>query len=220
MDILYIVAPFSLVEIYQRFVGPCSLHHHLPDDEDSKDLWNYCKHLQVCTAPQPIRQLSSNCENLNSYKILCCVLYTEFTDKVERSLHLGLNGSSPTSATFSQNESNIAPQRNKINFLPDYRVRWEPGIGFISEQTVISNILLTLLSTTLPPFKVKLISLSLICNEAFILRSNLNIDPNSDIKTSNYRLWWSSVKDSDLKCCVWEYIFPLAHLWVVKSFIV
>jgi hypothetical protein len=28
MAVLWVVAPCSLVEVYQRFRGPCCLHHH------------------------------------------------------------------------------------------------------------------------------------------------------------------------------------------------
>jgi hypothetical protein len=36
MAVLWVVAPCSLVEIYQRFRGPCCLHHQ--GDGGSKDL--------------------------------------------------------------------------------------------------------------------------------------------------------------------------------------
>jgi hypothetical protein len=44
MAVFSVVAPCSLVEVYQRFSGPCCLHHqgddmpHCPDDGGSKDL--------------------------------------------------------------------------------------------------------------------------------------------------------------------------------------
>jgi hypothetical protein len=44
MAVFWVVAPCSLVEAYQRFRGPCCLHHqgdelpHRPDDGGSKDL--------------------------------------------------------------------------------------------------------------------------------------------------------------------------------------
>jgi hypothetical protein len=31
-NVFWVVAPCSLVEVYQRFRGPCCLHHHRPDD--------------------------------------------------------------------------------------------------------------------------------------------------------------------------------------------
>jgi hypothetical protein len=36
MDVFWVVAPCSLVEFYQRFTGPCCLHHQgdRPDDGD------------------------------------------------------------------------------------------------------------------------------------------------------------------------------------------
>jgi hypothetical protein len=39
MTVFWVVAPCSLVEVYQRFRGPCCLHHqgdHRPDDGGSK----------------------------------------------------------------------------------------------------------------------------------------------------------------------------------------
>jgi hypothetical protein len=39
MAVFWAAAPCSLVEVYQRFRGPCYLHHlGDPDDEGSKDL--------------------------------------------------------------------------------------------------------------------------------------------------------------------------------------
>jgi hypothetical protein len=32
MAVFWVVAPCSLVEYYQRFRGPCCLHHQVPDD--------------------------------------------------------------------------------------------------------------------------------------------------------------------------------------------
>jgi hypothetical protein len=40
MAVFWVVAPCSLVEVYQRFRGPCCLHHQSPDRSDdggSKD---------------------------------------------------------------------------------------------------------------------------------------------------------------------------------------
>jgi hypothetical protein len=48
MAVFWVVAPYSLVEVYQRFRGPCCLHHHRPDEL-----------LPDYTAIQPRRQLSS-----------------------------------------------------------------------------------------------------------------------------------------------------------------
>jgi hypothetical protein len=39
MAVFWFVAPCSLVEVYQRFRGPCRLHH--PDDGGSKDLFRW-----------------------------------------------------------------------------------------------------------------------------------------------------------------------------------
>jgi hypothetical protein len=37
MAVFWVIAPSSLVEVYQHFRGPCCLHHH-PGDGGSKDL--------------------------------------------------------------------------------------------------------------------------------------------------------------------------------------
>jgi hypothetical protein len=41
MAVFWVVAPCSLVEFYQRFRGPCCLHHQgdQPDDGGSKTVW-------------------------------------------------------------------------------------------------------------------------------------------------------------------------------------
>jgi hypothetical protein len=44
MAVFWVVEPCSLVQVYQRFRGPCCLHHqgdegaYRPDDGGSKDL--------------------------------------------------------------------------------------------------------------------------------------------------------------------------------------
>jgi hypothetical protein len=38
MAVFWVVAPCSLVEVYQRFRGPCCLHHQGDNDGGSKDL--------------------------------------------------------------------------------------------------------------------------------------------------------------------------------------
>jgi hypothetical protein len=41
MAVFWVVAPYNLVEVYQRFRGPCCLHHQGDDDcpdGGSKDL--------------------------------------------------------------------------------------------------------------------------------------------------------------------------------------
>jgi hypothetical protein len=48
MAVFWVVAPCSLVEVYQRFRGPCCLHHQGDRPEDS--------HLRT-----------HSCENLKSY---------------------------------------------------------------------------------------------------------------------------------------------------------
>jgi hypothetical protein len=54
MAVVWVVAPCSLVEVYQRFRGPC-----YPDDGGSKDLWNVGKLLPDYTVLQPRTQQSS-----------------------------------------------------------------------------------------------------------------------------------------------------------------
>jgi hypothetical protein len=53
MAVFWVVATCSLVEVYQRFRGPCCLHHQ------DGDLWNVGKLLPDYTALQPRRQPSS-----------------------------------------------------------------------------------------------------------------------------------------------------------------
>jgi hypothetical protein len=60
--VFWVVAPCSLVEVYQRSRGPCCLHHQRddrPDDGGSKDLWNVGKLLPDYMVLQPRRQQSS-----------------------------------------------------------------------------------------------------------------------------------------------------------------
>jgi hypothetical protein len=62
MTVFWVVAPCSLVEVFQRFRGPCSgwwVVTHRPDDGGSKDLWNVGKLLPDYTALQPRRKPSS-----------------------------------------------------------------------------------------------------------------------------------------------------------------
>jgi hypothetical protein len=59
MAVFWFVALCSLIEVFQHFRGPCSLHHHHPDDGGSKDLRNVGKLLPDYTALQPRRQPSS-----------------------------------------------------------------------------------------------------------------------------------------------------------------
>jgi hypothetical protein len=55
MAVFWVVALYSLVEVYRRFKGPCQ-----GDDGGSKDLLNFSKLLPDYTALQPRRQPSSN----------------------------------------------------------------------------------------------------------------------------------------------------------------
>jgi hypothetical protein len=63
MAVFWVVAPCSLVEIYQHFRDPCCLHHqgsgHHHGDGGSKYLWNVGKLLPDYTVLQPRRQPSS-----------------------------------------------------------------------------------------------------------------------------------------------------------------
>jgi hypothetical protein len=58
MAVFWVLAPCSLVEIYQRLRGPWCPHHG-PDDGGIKDLWDVGKLLPDYTALQPRRQPSS-----------------------------------------------------------------------------------------------------------------------------------------------------------------
>jgi hypothetical protein len=59
MAVFSVVVPCSVVEVYQRFRGPCCLHQQGDNDGGSKDLWNVGKLLRDYTALQPRRQQSS-----------------------------------------------------------------------------------------------------------------------------------------------------------------
>jgi hypothetical protein len=60
MAVLWVVALCSLEEVYQRFRGPCCLHHQGgPDDGGSKNLRNVGKLLPDYMVLQPKRQPSS-----------------------------------------------------------------------------------------------------------------------------------------------------------------
>jgi hypothetical protein len=56
MAVFWVVAPCSLVEVYQRFRGPCCLHHQ---GDPSFHPWNVGKLLPDYTELQPRRQPSS-----------------------------------------------------------------------------------------------------------------------------------------------------------------
>jgi hypothetical protein len=56
MAVFWVVALCSLVEVYQRFGGPCCLHLQ---GDDGNDLWNIGKLLPDYTVQQPRRQPSS-----------------------------------------------------------------------------------------------------------------------------------------------------------------
>jgi hypothetical protein len=58
MAVFWVVTPCSLVEVYQRFRGPCCLHHQ--GDGGSKGLWNVGELLPDRMMLQPRRQPSSN----------------------------------------------------------------------------------------------------------------------------------------------------------------
>jgi hypothetical protein len=70
MAVFWVVAPCSLVEVYQLFTGACCLHHqgestHCPDNRVSKHLWNVGQLLPNYMAQQPRRQAIFN----SSYRI-------------------------------------------------------------------------------------------------------------------------------------------------------
>jgi hypothetical protein len=61
-SVFWVVAPYSLVEVYWRLRGTFCLHHqgvHSPDDGGSKHIWNVGKRLPVYTTQQPGRQSTS-----------------------------------------------------------------------------------------------------------------------------------------------------------------
>jgi hypothetical protein len=56
MAVFWVVAPCTLVEVYQCFRGACYLRHQGNDDEGSKHLWNISKLLPDYMVQQPRRQ--------------------------------------------------------------------------------------------------------------------------------------------------------------------
>jgi hypothetical protein len=60
MAVFWVVAPCSLIEVYQHFRGSCCLHHQgdRPVDWGSKHLWNVSKLPPDSRAQQPRRQSS------------------------------------------------------------------------------------------------------------------------------------------------------------------
>jgi hypothetical protein len=59
MSVFWVVAPYSLVWVYQRFRGLYCLHDYRPDDGGSTDLYKVGRLIPVYTALQPRRQTSS-----------------------------------------------------------------------------------------------------------------------------------------------------------------
>jgi hypothetical protein len=75
MAVFWAVAPCSMVEVYQRFKGPCYLHHqgiHRPHNGGSKDLCNVSKLLPYHTTrrynPEYSHLRTRSRENLKSYQ--------------------------------------------------------------------------------------------------------------------------------------------------------
>jgi hypothetical protein len=71
MAVFWVVAPCSLIEVYQHFRGPCCLHHQGPDDGGSKDLWNVGKLLPLIALMMAAASTSENeCKLLPDYTAL------------------------------------------------------------------------------------------------------------------------------------------------------
>jgi hypothetical protein len=69
MDVFWVVAPCSLVEFYQRFRGPCCLHHQGVRPETLVKLYQTTR----CYDPEDISLHTHRRENLKSY--LVCLLF-------------------------------------------------------------------------------------------------------------------------------------------------
>jgi hypothetical protein len=78
LSVFWVVTPYSLVEVYQRFRGAYCLHHR-PDDRGNKALWNVGKLLPDYMALQPRRQPSSYSPPwepqilLEKWKVFCLI---------------------------------------------------------------------------------------------------------------------------------------------------
>jgi hypothetical protein len=62
MAVYWVVAPCSLVEVYQRFRGPCCLHHQ----DDDETLVNFYRTTR-CYNPEDSHLRTHHSENLKSY---------------------------------------------------------------------------------------------------------------------------------------------------------
>jgi hypothetical protein len=77
--VFWIVAPFSLVHIYQRFRGPCCLHHHgaqmMEAARTSETLVNFYQTTWSYN-PEDSHLHTHCCENLKSSltTLLCCIV--------------------------------------------------------------------------------------------------------------------------------------------------
>jgi hypothetical protein len=95
MNVLWAVAPCSVVEVYRRFRGACCLHHqvflhHRPDDVGSKHLWNVGKCLPDYTAQQlRIQSFSYSAlwePQISKYKLTCSFFSVRERSQCENSL--------------------------------------------------------------------------------------------------------------------------------------
>jgi hypothetical protein len=78
MAVFWVIAPCSLVEVYQYFRGTCCLHHHGSspfsfgaENGDSMFLWNVGIYLQVHTALQSRRQTLTTHIQMTNWSTKC-----------------------------------------------------------------------------------------------------------------------------------------------------
>jgi hypothetical protein len=70
MAVFWVVAPCSLVEVYENFIGPCCLHHYgtvlIEAASTSETLVNFYQTTRRYN-PEDIYLCTYRCENLKSY---------------------------------------------------------------------------------------------------------------------------------------------------------
>jgi hypothetical protein len=82
MAVFWVLAPCSLVEIYQRFRGPCCLHHQ-GDDYSSETLVNFYQTTRRYN-PEDSHLRTNRRENIKSYMSCVCLPESSYLSTVPR----------------------------------------------------------------------------------------------------------------------------------------